>query len=279
MQIYEFTTLTPTFTYGVDQTVPELRMPSVKGQLRWWARAILGNGTPEYDLFGGIKGKANGYTDDAVAGPFIFRLSCPQQDEKPYSICPHAENYGKKKALSPDLDKHFTMTITAKLARASQSWANLEKTIQAWLLLGAVGGRSNRAAGSVWKKDYRPSPEQFLQDCQAFTSDQLKVRVLDKCTWDAETDAEYLRKIATNTLAGESVETALGFAKGNNRKASPLKLKVGYFEDGYRLIAVFDMRDQRATAAQFHDAIQKLNDSKKLIGKLLIKALHENPLP
>ncbi|HOD47853.1 MAG TPA: hypothetical protein PKK58_10785, partial [Opitutaceae bacterium] len=73
-------------------------------------------------------------------------------------------------------------------------------------------------------------------------------------------------------------EDALGFVKGSNRKASPLKLKIGRFSDGDRLIAVFDMRPGRASANQFAHAARQLSQSNKELGRSIEQAFTARPL-
>jgi CRISPR/Cas system CMR-associated protein Cmr1 (group 7 of RAMP superfamily) len=249
-------------------------VPSIKGQLRWWTRALLGNGKAEYDLFGGIQGRRNGYPDDdAVPGPFVFRLVTPNLRRAEAPLCPHDFDKGRRQALQPAENAEFELHWFPRLAaRAEASAANLQKVIDAWLLLGAVGCRSNRAAGSVWRAGYQPNVTTFEQDIiDLKLPDHLAVRVL-------ETDSEKLREVATDTLQGPMVDNALGFVRGNNRKASPLKLKIGRFSDGNRLIAVFDMRLGRASADEFNRAAQQLSQSNKGLGRSLQQAFNARPL-
>jgi hypothetical protein len=95
-----------------------------------------------------------------------------------------------------------------------------------------------------------------------------------------ESDPETLREIATDTVKGPGRNTGatkgllagnpLGFASGQERKASPLKLKVGRYADGYRLIAVADNRDGRG--GDLPAAIRALQQRQKPLADLLIQA-------
>ena len=287
MNSVEFTLLTPTFACGVDQTQPELRVPTIKGQLRWWARAILGNGKPEYDLFGGIKGKLNGYPgEDAVAGPFVFRLVAPRLPISQSALCPHDGSKGQRKALQPRANAVFELRWFSRLhSRAPMAAAPLRQIVDTWLLLGSVGCRSNRAAGSVWRAGYLPDLTSFERDVLALQLPaNLSVRVLG----EPLRQPDDLRGVATDTLQGRPPQTGnirglvlgdvFGYVAGKERKASPLKLKVGHFADGYRLIAVFDLRPGRADADQFHRAANSLKSAGKRLGKGLVAALQARPL-
>lgn len=56
-EIYNLKFITPCFCAGADQTVAELRPSAIRGQLRWWFRALGGTREQEMALFGGIAGE------------------------------------------------------------------------------------------------------------------------------------------------------------------------------------------------------------------------------
>lgn len=51
---YNLTFLTPCFCAGADQSVAEIRPSAIRGQLRWWFRALGGTHEQERNMFGGI---------------------------------------------------------------------------------------------------------------------------------------------------------------------------------------------------------------------------------
>ena len=51
---YTLTFLTPCFCAGADQAVAEIRPSAIRGQLRWWFRALGGTREQERNVFGGI---------------------------------------------------------------------------------------------------------------------------------------------------------------------------------------------------------------------------------
>ncbi len=55
---YKMTCLTPCFCAGADQTKAEIRAASIRGELRWWYRALGGTADCETKLFGNVAGKA-----------------------------------------------------------------------------------------------------------------------------------------------------------------------------------------------------------------------------
>jgi CRISPR type III-B/RAMP module RAMP protein Cmr1 len=52
-ETYDMEFLTPCFCAGANQGVPELRATSIRGQLRWWFRALGGTREEEIYVFGG----------------------------------------------------------------------------------------------------------------------------------------------------------------------------------------------------------------------------------
>lgn len=51
-QEYRLTLITPMFCAGTDQRVAELRAPSIRGEWRWWFRALGGERAEEESVFG-----------------------------------------------------------------------------------------------------------------------------------------------------------------------------------------------------------------------------------
>jgi len=53
---FDFELITPCFCAGANQAIAEIRAPSIRGQLRWWFRALGGNAKDEAFLFGSAAG-------------------------------------------------------------------------------------------------------------------------------------------------------------------------------------------------------------------------------
>ena len=266
-----FHLLTPCFCAGISKSRPEMRLASIRGQLRWWARVLHGTGTPEYKLFGGIHGTAHGYAEEAVASSFKFGLSTLLGNPAPAlaSLVPHYEgtnraNGFRAMALAPR--SCYTLAWAAQphpdfrdkagnMINGHPRCHYLEQALKAWLLLGTIGRRGTRAAGSVWPVGYAPTVESFQKTVMSLAIPAaVKVAVLTA----VDNDPEILRAIADLTVHGLKRDGAhlrpdessiagdpLGYVDRSDRKASPLRFKVGHFADGYRLIAVWDNRGGR----------------------------------
>jgi CRISPR/Cas system CMR-associated protein Cmr1 (group 7 of RAMP superfamily) len=268
--------LTPCFCAGVDKTKPEVRAASIRGQLRFWTRLLYGGADAEYLLFGGIKGKLHGYADEAVASGILFRVqTLGSLQPRSFDLCPHDSHKGQRPGLPPGT--RFELRWFERLRHSDDRIAKLNNVLLAWELLGGLGARTTRAAGSVWPVDYSPAVADFMQRLKALPiPSSVRVQVLGR----TETNPETLRKIATDTVKGPGRNPGaikgvlsgnpLGFASGQERKASPLKLKVGRFEDGCRLIAVADNRDGRG--GDLLAAIRALQLREKPLAELLVGA-------
>jgi hypothetical protein len=276
MPAIELEFLTPCFCAGVDRTKPEVRAASIRGQLRFWTRLLYVGADAEYILFGGIKGKLHGYADEAVASGIVFRVQLLKSPRpRSFDLCPHDPNKGSRPALPPGT--RFELRWFERLRHSDDRIAKLNNVLVAWELLGGVGARTTRAAGSVWPVDYSPAVADFMQKCKALSIPaSVRVQVLEQI----ESDPETLRIIATDTVKGPGKNTGaikgvflgnpLGFASGQERKSSPLKLKVGRFADGHRLIAIADNRNGRG--GDLPAAVRALKQRNKPVADLLIRA-------
>ena len=264
--------LTPCFCAGVDKTKPEVRAASIRGQLRFWTRLLFGSADAEYLLFGGIKGKLHGYADEAVASSYC--ISGSNADFAAVASIRSLPTRLRQRSASRAAVLALVSTCDglSGFATRTTAWPKLDNMLLAWELLGGLGARTTRAAGSVWPVDYSPAVADFMQKLKALPiPPSVRVQVLDR----TESNSETLRQIATDTVKGLLPGNPLGFASGQERKSSPLKLKVGRFADGYRLIAVADNRHGRGGDLPF--AIKAMKQRNKHLADLLIGACFDKP--
>lgn len=288
-----FMLLTPAITAGARQDRAEVRVASIRGQLRQIYRMLGATPTDEHALFGGIGRNlppAHPKRNKPVASAIALRLeriAPPAENDQPHVLfCPHNPNYGSRPAVPRraifKLAWRDRFVLADPSAAASRAKA-FQRVLDTWLLLGGLGCRSTRAAGSVWKiKPGKPptllqfTPDEFTQVVRNLTLPAtLRVTVLDRVIPPAGVEeCEFLRGIATDTVNGNGPGLfsgdPLGFiAPGRNpsRKVSPLKLKIGVFSDGYRLIATWDDRNGRG--GDLKAAITAMVAHGKRLGTLL----------
>ncbi len=68
IKTYNIELLTPCFCAGADQTKAEIRAPSIRGQLRWWFRALGGTPQGEKEVFGGVHALPDEKKEGAYGG-------------------------------------------------------------------------------------------------------------------------------------------------------------------------------------------------------------------
>lgn len=157
--------ITPCFCAGADQKNAEIRVPSIRGQLRWWYRACGASREDEAKLFGSTdtgrspvrirvlkttafrKAEAFGGTED----PKAWRSLSEDNDLAKYLwyFMGAQERYYLPAGSGCHLQLHAANTELLERASA---------VARLWGRLGALGSRTTRAAGglSVVVKDNKP---------------------------------------------------------------------------------------------------------------------------
>lgn len=134
----------PALVFGSDQKVPEHRAPSIRGQLRYWARAIIGARTTDLQEVWRQESAAFGST--GAGSPIIVRVS---------EIYPHKNEIGERNVLpgnsrftSECILESSPLTVWCYSRPAIPVNTLFEKSLTVWLLLGGIGKRSRRMFGS-----------------------------------------------------------------------------------------------------------------------------------
>ena len=71
--------ITPSFLCGARQDIAELRPASIRGQLRWWFRALGGSREDEKAVFGGVH-------DGTVSSAVVVRVGNVQARHEPFRV-------------------------------------------------------------------------------------------------------------------------------------------------------------------------------------------------
>lgn len=182
--------LTPCFCGGAyNKTGPaELRVPSLRGQLRYWTRVLFHvPGKPdegarkEHQLFGGIRAKELGFkhpisgqkAPDALASRFTLQLAFrpPLPVQTSQALCPHdtvsgphQRGKGWQQAIPEGVE--FDLEWSAADRPSTDINSDFLRVLKSWVLLGSLGLRANRASGSVWRYDWQPSVADFLKELE-----------------------------------------------------------------------------------------------------------------
>jgi len=144
---FRLTAVSPWFLYGADpRGIPELRAASVRGQLRYWLRAILGAQNlglaALWQAESAIFGSAEGGSTVAIR---VFGKAPTLT--KAYMLPHRAEEHRRAKADAIPIGYSAALEVVTRfgVTLPSDAWSALK----VWSLLGGIGKRSRRMFGGV----------------------------------------------------------------------------------------------------------------------------------
>lgn len=159
-QEYRAEIVTHCICAGADQKKAEIRIPSIRGEIRWWFRALGGSPQEEKDLFGGVH-------NEAKKSSVVFRLgdsSCRQvtynlpdlfgsipNDSRAYLLWPlrpMKQQDQKRGMILPGSTFTLRCAIRNSLLK-EELICKMHASIRLWLLLGSMGTRGRRGFGSL----------------------------------------------------------------------------------------------------------------------------------
>jgi CRISPR-associated protein Cmr1 len=294
---FTLTLVSPAFLYGAYQrgsdAQPELRAQSVRGQLRYWLRAIIGAQTTDLKQVWDRESAVFGSTGagSAVSVRVYARREVQTNDLEP--MLPHREYSGGKvspaKAISAD--QRFSLQLVTRPGVAAP--ADALDALKVWSLLGGLGKRSRRMFGAVRvssKDELWYATPQNAEEFMVLADTTLKtaIGVTQKRTnipdWPTlhpqhswvvvGREAYDSAKEANQALFGllrdhnrpyRNESDTFGFAGGGGRRASTLHAQVRQIDDKYYpvLTALRSRPEQKikwdVLARFMKDAQQKFN--------------------
>lgn len=206
---YSVELLTPSFC-KIGKDKPEIRGASIRGMIREWKNLLGGN--PDR-IWGGKGGNAS------KVGIDLEYIVTSTSD---IHLLPHKDGN-----LSKAVDKggSFDLIINRLVGCSDSMWNEAKKDVENWLILGCLGQRSNRAAGSVWCEDLGVDSIEKLKE--SFSA--LKGELYISSSFDDPLEA---RKTASDTVKNTEF-----FGSFKPRTPSPIKMKVIQFSStDYRIL-------------------------------------------
>ena len=216
--------ITPCFCVGADQSKAEIRAPSIRGELRWWFRALGGTREQEGSLFGSV--------DPARASKVIVRVTdLKLKNNKGLKSVTTKQQFfiSDRPKLNQDTvmigdGSTFTLQILLKSSDSSESLLNL--AVRCFLTFGSLGLRSNRGLGAIQK--IALSKNEF-EDLVV----ELSRRNIDIYSFEPETTAYGALAQLEANIKGfrkeqkieKNTANAMGFVQGNKRHASCLRVR------------------------------------------------------
>jgi len=210
---YRFCFLTPCFcgTADADPKKVQLRVPPIRGHLRHWHRALF-NPKDCNQVWGSAAGEGE---SSRISGVLTDQF----KKEESLPILPHKDSKQQVKRQALGEGSQAAITLQRLPECTDEDWNHAQRAVRLWLLVGGLGLRVNRAAGSVWPLDHAPqSKEEFAKELQELEF-RWHVVLLGQ---GKGLKPPQLRKIASDTP--KSPPEVFGSAKP--RCPSPLKMKV-----------------------------------------------------
>lgn len=223
----ELTFITPALLAGANHAHPELRVPSIRGALRWWFR-VLSTEDPkrmweqEAELFGSVHTKPK-----PIASPIVIHAEL---------IPPQIKKESTKLGMAIQRGSEFRLQIVARYPVDAVLWNRLKETVTAFSRLGALGRRATRGYGLIVpaEKTDLPTESEFREWAHALRNCGISI-FLGKPQVDARLKLKSLRKSALRENPSEAWKIfgripAPG-GRGQTRQTSPLRIGIARFSD------------------------------------------------
>lgn len=273
MKTYHVEIITPCFCSGADQSRAEIRVPSIRGQLRWWFRALGGTAEEEKAVFGGVHAlQGEKREESAKSSALVVRVSDVIKG-KPW--IPFSMNMGTPGAYiwyfaSVSGDKHrwwrtppqrargqpprpgqsnpdghlppgttFDLHIGVRRPLDPSLQRKCDAALEAYLRFGALGMRATRCLGDMSCREFPSDRTSYEQAGEALRHAGFAVRWHSRkfLTWeDAVFEAErQLKALRELYNANKHPHSPLGNSTPRQMSAIWLRVvKLG--EDAYGLV-------------------------------------------
>lgn len=258
---YTLELITPSFCAGADQAEAEIRPSSIRGQLRWWFRA-LGNTREEEDLIFGNINKNEGTASTVIIRIQILNQGTPWNPPKNlprdhgFTYIMHFVNasnnkirWTEKGSIPPSTT--FKLIVVQKIFLSPNLQKKLDLAIECFCRIGCFGLRATRGLGAInlLKIDHKDIYESLdnLHILKDKIKNDLKDFNLRKQTflkWDQaiEEIGLIIKKLRENSKAPGTKHSQLGCSNSKQRQTSSI-----YFRpikvDGQYHILVFRAPD------------------------------------
>lgn len=247
---FQLELITPCFCAGADQSHAEIRVPSIRGELRWWFRALGGTCDAESQVFGGVHG-------DPVSSSILIRiLSSTNRSERfdlpkwygnasldptgylCYFLTVSGAIKGQRWRPGAFLSPGNTLDIELSLRRnlKDEHLQLFECALMATKRLGSIGARSRRAMGAWFDtKDLLPYKEFLLWAGQLPGITLIPISDSFSNSWQQSVKelGIYLKNFRKNNHLSGTKKTALGYSIDKKIRLSsalhlrPIRVKEG----------------------------------------------------
>jgi len=189
--------LTPTWAAGANQQQAEIRIPTLRGQLRFWLRQLFPGQGLDSAIFGATDSRAPRASLVALRLVSSSATSKEQnledytgksgnaalQEPEAYFLWPlrrTKESSQKRGVIHPSSSGFMfeLLWLPPGLPHRSRLQPKLQQTLDAFCLLGSFGTRSTRGYGSVWPKGLNLPDAATLAHKLTFLPETITIRLL-----------------------------------------------------------------------------------------------------
>ncbi|NLX24629.1 MAG: type III-B CRISPR module RAMP protein Cmr1 [Lentisphaerae bacterium] len=231
--------ITPCFCAGANQAKAEIRAPSIRGELRWWFRAL--GGTREQEarkqearVFGSIKSE-KAHTENQ-ASALVVRVSDVLAGKSESRDLPNNHKFFTMSRKGPETmipaGRQFRLQI---IDRKGIEPELLKLTIDSCCRLGAIGLRARRGCGALQSTDYRPTATEVSVWADELRKRKFEVicRAPQQSAYDALLALEdEIKGLREDERIEKNGRNAMGFVQGSKRHASCLRVRPVLLENG-----------------------------------------------
>lgn len=248
--------ITPCFCAGADQTKAELRASAVRGQLRWWFRALGGTATQEAEAFGSVR-----HAESTASSVFVrvvvppsggekdwsTRISPAGMDSKTYLLGYFCDNRLRapqgQGAIPPGSNTKIELLVRRPLGQHASQY--LKQAIRMFFSIGALGYRATRCAGAFSCTEYALNAQSWAELSRTLKTAGFKVALLDQAFRDWVElcgRAGRLLKVdlreKTGITAGRNGTSPNALGSANPRQASVVHLRPVRIDGKLRLALI-----------------------------------------
>lgn len=208
---------------GKEADQSELRVPAIRGHLRLWHRALF-HADDSQRVWGSTAGN-----EGSGSRVGVILKNQPALGSAKADTLPHKENAFQRgpRAALPAGTK-ATLVLQRLPGCTPTDWEHAQKAACLWLLLGSLGYRANRAAGSVWRDAASaPATPTALRQELATLGCKWAINLAPASigtTWES------LRKAASDT------PNVAAYGSAKPRTPSPTHFKIVRFGTELRLL-------------------------------------------
>jgi CRISPR type III-B/RAMP module RAMP protein Cmr1 len=229
--------ITPCFCTGAERDVAEIRAPSIRGELRWWFRALDGTREQEAEAFGSIKGSnGKGVLTENRASILIVRVSDLRKTGKESRDIPENLQFFLKSRLQRGNNAmvpagwSFHLQILQKQTTSCDDLIDL--TIRSFSTLGSIGLRSNWGLGAFQTEMTKLEFDHLKGELQNRGFDLFDFPVQSSARDALDYLEEQIRTFRERQGIPKNSKNAMGFIQDNNRHASCLRRRPVALDNG-----------------------------------------------